>query len=262
MYLRTLDTPEQASATAARIVLSVFKKKPNATLGVTTGSTPEGLYAELRDAHARGEFTLANSLAFALDEYVGISADHYERYRNVLRRELEGARNSGLKNKNFHSPDGLVSNSARVAQEYDRSIKEAGGIDLQILGIGSNGHIGFNEPGGSLVSRTHVTPLSKQTIRDNARFFGHYPRKVPKTCITQGLGTIMEARILLLLAFGENKADAVAQLVEGPVSARWPATITQMHPEVYVLTDAAAASKLELTDLYKERWQLTFGNQK
>ncbi len=190
---------------------------------------------------------------------MGISADHYERYRNVLRRELVGSRNTGLKNENLHSPNGLVSNSAAVAKEYDRAIKGAGGIDLQILGIGSNGHIGFNEPGGSLVSRTHVTPLSNQTILDNARFFGHYPRNVPKTCITQGLGTIMEAHILLLLAFGENKAEAVAQLAEGPISARWPATITQMHPEVYVVTDVAAASKLELTDLYKERWELKFG---
>ncbi len=144
MYLGILDTPELASAAAARIVLSVFKKKPNAILGVTTGSTPEGLYAELRAAHARGEFTLENSQAFALDEYVGISADHYERYRNVLRRELVGSRNTGLKNENLHSPNGLVSNSAAVAKEYDRAIKGAGGIDLQILGIGSNGHIGFN----------------------------------------------------------------------------------------------------------------------
>ena len=259
MYLGILDTPELASAAAARIVLAVFKKEPNAILGVTTGSTPEGLYAELRAAHARGEFTLANSQAFALDEYVGISADHYERYHNVLRRELVGSRNTGLKNENLHSPNGLVSNSAAVAAQYDRDIRDAGGIDLQILGIGSNGHIGFNEPGGSLVSRTHVTPLSRQTILANARFFGHYPRNVPKTCITQGLGTIMEARILLLLAFGENKAEAVAQLAEGPISARWPATITQMHPEVYVVTDAAAASKLELSELYQERWALKFG---
>lgn len=190
---------------------------------------------------------------------MGISADHYERYRNVLRRELVGSRNTGLKNENLHSPNGLVSNSAAVAKEYDRAIKGAGGIDLQILGIGSNGHIGFNEPGGSLVSRTHVTPLSRQTILANARFFGHYPRNVPTTCITQGLGTIMEAHILLLLAFGENKAEAVAQLAEGPISARWPATITQMHPEVYVVTDAAAASKLELSELYQERWALKFG---
>lgn len=259
MHIRTLDTAELASAVAAKILLSVFDKKPAANLGVATGSTPEHLYAELRTAHARGDFSLANSKAFALDEYVGIAEDHYERYRNVLGRELVGEDKTGLTDENLYTPNGLMSDSHAAAAAHDQAIRDAGGVDIQILGIGSNGHIGFNEPGGSLVSRTHVEPLSPQTVRDNARFFDGDLSKVPTTCITQGLGTIMEARVLLLLAFGEKKADAVAQLAEGPISAKWPATIVQMHPEVYVLTDAAAGSKLELTAMYQERWKLQFG---
>lgn len=197
---------------------------------------------------------------FALDEYVGLPADHYQRYRNVLRRELVGADKTGLLDVNLHAPNGLVSDSHAAANAYDAAIQDSGGIDIQILGIGADGHIGFNEPGGSLVSRTHVEALAGQTIKDNARFFKNDPTKVPATCITQGLGTIMEAETLVLVAFGSNKATAIAQLAEGPISARWPATITQMHPNVLILTDAAAASKLELSELYKERWQLKFGS--
>ncbi len=259
MYLGIFDTPERASQAAARIVLSIFEKKPRATLGVATGSSPEGLYSQLRAAHAVGDFTLENSKAFALDEYVGLPADHYQRYRNVLRRELVGADKTGLLDENLHTPNGLVSDSHAAALAYDAAIQDSGGIDVQILGIGADGHIGFNEPGGSLVSRTHVEALASQTVKDNARFFGDNPAKVPATCITQGLGTIMEAGTLVLVAFGENKANAIAQLAEGPISAKWPATITQMHPDVYVLTDTAAASRLEFGDLYKERWQLKFG---
>ncbi len=259
MHIRVFDTPELAGAAAAKILFSVFDQKPDANLGVATGSTPEPLYAQLREAHAGGKFTLANSKAFALDEYVGIPEDHYERYRNVLRRELVGEDKTGLKDENLFTPNGLISDSHAAAAAHDQAIKDAGGVDLQILGIGSNGHIGFNEPGGWLVPRTHVEPLSAQTIRDNARFFDGDISKVPTTCISQGLGTIMEAGVLLLLAFGENKAEAVAQLAEGPISAKWPATIVQMHPEVYVLTDTAAGSKLELTEMYEERWKLAFG---
>ncbi|MFT0846585.1 glucosamine-6-phosphate deaminase [Actinomycetaceae bacterium L2_0104] len=259
MHLGIFDTPELASQAAAQIVLSVFERKPNATIGVATGSSPEGLYAQLRAAHAEGDFTLENSKAFALDEYVGLPEDHYERYRNVLRRELVGADKTGLLDENLNTPNGLISDSHAAAASYDAAIQDSGGVDIQILGIGSDGHIGFNEPSGSLVSRTHVEALAKQTVKDNARFFDDDPSKVPATCITQGLGTIMEASILLLVAFGENKAEAIAQLAEGPISAKWPATIMQMHPEVYILTDAPAASRLEFVELYKERWQLRFG---
>ncbi|WP_182050379.1 glucosamine-6-phosphate deaminase [Changpingibacter yushuensis] len=260
MHLGIFDNSDQASSAAAHVVINLFAQKPNATLGVATGSTPSGLYRELRAAHAAGDFSLKKSQVFALDEYVGIAEDHPERYRNVLRRELVGKENVGLTEEGLHTPDASAEDPNVAALHYDREIGAVGGIDLQILGIGTDGHIGFNEPGGSLVSRTHAEPLASQTITDNARFFDGDVSKVPTTCITQGLGTIMEARQIVLLAFGANKANALAQLIEGPISAKWPATILQMHPDVVVIADKAAASTLEYTDLYVERWQLAFGD--
>ncbi|MCI1676445.1 MAG: glucosamine-6-phosphate deaminase [Ancrocorticia sp.] len=259
MHIGIFETSDAASDAAAELIIDLFSRKPHATLGVATGSTPEKLYARLRAAHAAGTFTLKNSSAFALDEYVGIAEDHPQRYRNVLRRELVGKDKTGLTEAGLNTPDAGADDPEQAALVYDRMIGGSGGIDLQILGIGVDGHIGFNEPGGSLVSRTHIEALAGQTISDNARFFNGDTSQVPRRCITQGLGTIMEAKRLVLLAFGANKADAVAQLVEGPISAKWPATIMQMHPDVVAITDTAAASKLEFADLYQERWRLAKG---
>ncbi|MGO1857849.1 glucosamine-6-phosphate deaminase [Ancrocorticia populi] len=245
MDIGIFHTSDEAARAAAQIVI----EKPHSTLGVATGSTPLGLYAELRKAWQDGRFSASS--AYALDEYVGIDADHPEGYRNVLRRELLGQ--TGLTGETLHTPDGNAEDPVAAAAAYDFAIGAAG-VDLQILGLGSDGHIGFNEPGGSLVSRTHVEVLASTTRHDNARFFGNDPEAVPATCITQGLGTIMEAKVLLLLAFGAGKAEAVTHLVEGAVSAAWPCTIMQMHPEVYVLTDEEAAVGLEHADLYRERW--------
>ncbi len=256
MQIGIFETAEEASVAAARAIVDLFARTPGATLGVATGSTPEGLYSQLRKAHSNGLFTLENSSAFALDEYVGIEQDHPERYRNVLRRELVGPNNLGLTEAGLHTPDGSADHPSLAAEQYEASIAAAGGVDVQILGIGANGHIGFNEPGGSLVSQTRVEVLSGRTRTDNARFFGGNPMLVPSRCITQGLGTIMRARSLLLLAFGPNKAEAVRQLIEGPISAKWPATIAQMHPNLNVFVDAAAAEGLEYADLYRERWSL------
>ncbi|MGO1593856.1 MAG: glucosamine-6-phosphate deaminase, partial [Ancrocorticia sp.] len=207
------------------------------------------LYAQLREAWARGSFSATS--AYALDEYVGLDGEHPELYRNVLRRELLGQ--TGLTEATLHTPDGLADDPHAAARAYDGAV-HAAGVDLQILGLGSDGHIGFNEPGGSLVSRTRVEVLASSTKRDNSRYFGDDPDAVPSTCITQGLGTIMEAKVLLLMAFGSGKAEAVGQLVEGPISASWPCTIMQMHPNVYVLTDEEAARRLRFADLYRERW--------
>lgn len=239
---------------AAQHLMDVMNAADPKVLGVATGSSPQPMYAELRKAHAEGTFTLADAKAFALDEYVGIAADHPERYRNFLVNELVGEERTGLADENLNVPDGQAEDLDAAAAEYDRDIAASGPIALQILGIGADGHIGFNEPGVSLVCRTHWDHLAEQTIKDNARFFDNDMSKVPTKCVTQGLGTIMEAKEVLLIATGANKADAVRELVEGAISARWPATILQMHPEVTVFLDEAAASKLELTDLYKERW--------
>lgn len=235
-----------ASLDAAALIQSV--SCDGMRLGVATGSSPLGVYAELRRAHTAGTFSLAGATAWALDEYVGLPAEHPQRYRNVLRAELIHGDATGLTEEALFTPDGLHPNPEAAAREYDREIGT--GVDLQILGLGANGHIGFNEPTGSLASRSHVTALTAQTRRDNARFFDDAVDQVPVHCITQGLATILSAGQIVLIAAGESKAEAVAQLVEGPISARWPATALQYHPDVTVCLDTDAASLLTLDDVY------------
>lgn len=249
--MRVFIHPDRTSAgaAAAEEIITAFTTRPDGVLGVATGSSPEPLYAALRAAHTAGTFSLAQARAFALDEYVGIPADHEQSYRNVLRRELVGAERTGLTEENLHTPDGLADDPNAAADAHDRAIRDAGGVDLQILGIGSNGHIGFNEPLGSFSSRSHVGELAESTRHDNARFFGNDIDAVPTHCITQGLGTIREARRLVMVADGENKAEAIRQMVEGPVAALCPASILQLHPDVMVFVDEAAASRLEHRDL-------------
>ncbi len=254
MHIGIFATPDDAAGEAAKIIIDAHTR-PGFVLGVATGSTPLPLYTRLRKAHADGKFDLSGAQAFALDEYVGIAADHPERYRNVLLTELVKDGGTGLTDEALHTPNALTGDPYKAAEEYDASIREAGGVDIQILGIGADGHIGFNEPGGSLTSRTNVGALTEQTRRDNARFFDDDIDKVPTQCVTQGLGTIMEARQLVLLATGAAKADAVRELVEGGISARWPATIMQMHTNAIVLVDEPAAAKLELADYYKAQWK-------
>ena len=226
------DETELAKAAAEYLMTMMADAQPR-NLGVATGSTPLGLYAQLRAAHEAGQFSLADAKAFALDEYVGIDPAH----TSFLHRYLQD-------------------DPYAAAAAYDADIRDNGGVYLQILGIGANGHIGFNEPGVSLVSRTHVDALTHQTRKDNARFFEGNLDLVPDKCVTQGLGTIMEAKHLLLVAIGENKADAIAGMVEGPITASCPASITQMHPSVVVFCDEAAASKLRNTDMYRTRWEV------
>lgn len=250
-------TDEQAVAeVAAQCLIESLRQADNQVLGVATGSTPLPLYERLRAAHREGSFSLSNFKAVALDEYVGIDPEHPERYRNVLRTELVGEKKTGLSDQNLFTPEGNAADPESAAAKYDALIREHGPIAVQILGIGADGHIGFNEPGVSLVSRTHVDTLTAQTRQDNMRFFDSDITKVPTKCITQGLGTIMEAQQVLLIATGSNKARAVKELVEGAVSSRWPATVLQLHPDAIVLVDEAAAAQLELADFYRERWNL------
>lgn len=254
MHIGICSTPQDVAQKAASLIIDAARN-PHCVLGVATGGTPLPLYQQLRAAHSNHEFDLSHTQAFALDEYVGIAPDHPERYRNFLIQHLISEENgTGLREENLHTPDGLADDPYAAANAYDQAIRDAGGIDIQILGIGADGHIGFNEPGGSFTSRTHVGVLTAQTRRDNARFF-HSLDEVPTHCITQGLGTIMESRRALLMATGEGKARAVKELVEGAISARWPATILQMHPDAWILLDTAAASQLELTDYYNEVWE-------
>lgn len=236
-------------AAAADQIEALLRHHPDAVLGLATGSSPLPTYDELVGRYAAGRLSFARARAFTLDEYVGLPPDHPASYARVIRDELADRVDFGA--DAVASPRGAADDVVAECARYDAAIREAGGVDLQILGIGTDGHIAFNEPGSSLASRTRVKTLTEQTRGDNARFFDGDLAAVPRHCITQGLGTILEARHLVLVATGLGKAEAVHQMVEGAVSARWPASVLQMHPDVTVLIDEPAASRLELGDYYR-----------
>ncbi|HEY3761526.1 MAG TPA: glucosamine-6-phosphate deaminase [Verrucomicrobiae bacterium] len=238
-------TPDAATRVAARIIAGLFESKPNAVLGLATGGTPLLLYREL----IRLKLDWRQVTTFNLDEYAGLAEDHPQSYHYFMWENL--FRHVNIAKKNIHIPDGNARDFQKFCAKYEKQIRSAGGIDLQVLGIGTDGHIGFNEPTSSLASRTRVKTLTRQTIRDNARFFGSVTR-VPRHVVTMGIGTIMEARQNLLLAFSRRKAGAIAKMVEGPVASVNPASVLQLHPAVKVCLDAAAAGNLKRLDYY--RW--------
>lgn len=245
------DDAAAVHALAADIVEKVVRTGRDAdrpVLGLATGSTPLGVYRELGRRHREEGLSFARARAFLLDEYVGLPAAHPQSYRSVIRTEFAALVDIDL--DAIDGPNGEAADIPAESARYDAAIADAGGIDVQLLGIGTDGHIGFNEPGSSLVSRTRVKTLTEQTRRDNARFFDS-AEDVPHHVMTQGLGTIREARHLVLLALGDGKADAVAAAVEGPVSAFCPASVIQMHPRVTVVVDEPAAARLRLADYYR-----------
>ncbi|WP_432054176.1 glucosamine-6-phosphate deaminase [Streptomyces sp. bgisy022] len=233
----------------ADAMAQLLRRKPDALLGVATGSTPLPVYQALAAQVCSGAVDTSRARVAQLDEYVGLPADHPESYRSVLRREV--LEPLGIAPASFMGPDGTAEDVQAACDAYDRQLGEAGGVDLQLLGIGTDGHIGFNEPCSSLVSRTRIKTLTEQTRKDNARFFDGDVEQVPHHVITQGIGTILEARHLVLLATGAGKADAVAATVEGPVAAVCPASALQMHPHATVVVDEAAAAKLEHADYFR-----------
>ncbi|UJP11891.2 glucosamine-6-phosphate deaminase [Microbacterium elymi] len=244
--------PDRAAAGAlvADEIASLIQADPEVVLGLATGSTPLPVYQALP---ARlGGMDVSRVRGFALDEYVGIDPTHPQSYRNVILREV--VEPLGLDPRRIRTPDGAVDGAEHAGADYERAIADAGGVELQILGIGTDGHIGFNEPGSSFASLTRVKTLTEQTRRDNARFFDSIDQ-VPMHCITQGLGTILRARHLVLLAFGQRKAEAVAGAVEGPLTASLPGSAIQLHPRVSVVVDEAAASRLRLADYYRHAWE-------
>jgi glucosamine-6-phosphate deaminase len=241
---------EELARLAADAIEQLVRSKPDAVLGLATGSSPLKVYDELARRHTEDGLSFARARAFMLDEYVGLPAEHPERYRNVIEKEI--ASRVDFAPGAVQGPDGLADDLPAACAAYEDAIVGAGGVDLQILGIGTDGHIAFNEPGSSLASRTRIKTLTQQTREDNARFFEDDLDKVPHHCLTQGLATIMSARHLVLLATGKGKAEAVHQLAEGAVSALWPATIMQMHPHATVLVDDAAASRLQLAGYYRQ----------
>lgn len=233
---------EQMSIEAAKQVASLIRKKPDCVIGFATGSTPLGLYKELIRMHNEEGLDFSKVVSFNLDEYVGLPPTHPESYHYFMWENL--FKHININPSNVHIPMGMAEDIDAFCEWYEEKIIEHGGIDLQILGIGSNGHIAFNEPGSSLGSRTRIKTLDEKTRKDNARFFNSMD-EVPKYAITMGVGTIMEAKRLLLLANGIKKAEAIKQTVEGPIMAKYPATIVQLHRYATVIVDKEAASKLE-----------------
>ncbi|WP_298037055.1 glucosamine-6-phosphate deaminase [uncultured Microbacterium sp.] len=244
-----VESPAAAGALVADQIARLIAGRPDAVLGLATGSTPLPLYQALQTRLA--DVDVSQVRGFALDEYVGIDIEHPESYRSVITREV--VEPLGLDPERIRVPNGSLDGIEHAGADYEAAIDAAGGIDLQILGIGTDGHIGFNEQGSSFASRTRIKTLTEQTRADNARFFDSID-DVPMHCITQGLGTILRARHLVLLAFGEGKAQAVAEAVEGPVSAFCPGSAIQLHEHVTVVVDEAAASRLKLADYYRHSY--------
>jgi glucosamine-6-phosphate deaminase len=236
------------SKESARIVVSVLRRKPNCVLGLATGSTPIGLYKELIRLHREEGLDFSKVTTFNLDEYVGLHPTHDQSYHYFMYENL--FKHINVPPQNIHVPNGMAEDIDAFCDWYEEEIDRAGGIDLQVLGIGRDGHIAFNEPGSSLGSRTRVKTLTQETIDDNSRFFER-KEDVPRYAITMGVGTIMEARVCMLLCNGEKKADIIKKAIEGPITQMITASALQMHPEAIVILDEAAASKLDRRDYYK-----------
>ncbi|MFQ6617991.1 MAG: glucosamine-6-phosphate deaminase, partial [Fidelibacterota bacterium] len=241
MLVIVKENYDEVSVEAAKIVAELIRKKPDCVLGLATGSTPLGLYRELIRMHREEGLDFSRVITFNLDEYIGLSPEHDQSYNRFMWENL--FKHINIDRRYVYIPNGMAKDIGAFCEWYEEQIKKVGGIDLQILGIGGNGHIAFNEPGSSLGSRTRIKTLSDKTVQDNARFFKNID-EVPKYAITMGIGTIMDSRALLLLASGMKKAQAIKNTVEGPITAMVPATIVQMHRKTTIIVDEDAASLL------------------
>ena len=233
-----IDSEENIARRAARRYVALLREKPDAILGGATGSTPLGLYAELARLCKAGEISFARARSFNLDEYVGLDGSHDQSYRYFMNENL--FKHIDIDLANTRVPDGI---NTAIAAEYDREIEAAGGIDLQLLGIGVDGHIGFNEPGTPWDSVTHVVELTENTREVNSRFFASLD-EVPTHAVTMGIKTVMNARSIILMAIGKSKAEIVRAFIQGPVTTEVPASILQLHPAVEVYLDPEAAALL------------------
>ena len=248
----------QASQVAARIVGRLVKEKPHAVLGFATGNTPLQLYKNLARMHRDDGLDFSGVTAFNLDEYVGVPPVHPSSFHSYMWAHLFSQIN--ITKERVHIPDGLAADIPAVCRNYEQAIKSAGGIDIQIMGIGTNGHLGFNEPTSSFYSRTRIKTLTEETRLQNAAAFGSH-ENVPLHVITMGLGTILDSRACLLMAFGRKKAKAIALTVEGPLTSMVPGSVLQLHPRAIVLLDKDSASELKMADYYtwvyghKPDWQ-------
>ena len=243
---------DHVSRTSAQFLAAVVRRKPTCVLGLATGGTPLGMYRELIRMHREEGLDFSRVVTFNLDEYVGLSGTHPQSYRHFMQHNL--FEHINIDQRNTHVPDGRALDFESSCELYEKRIHDEGGIDLQVLGIGGDGHIAFNEPGSSLGSRTRLKTLTAETVRDNARFFGS-EQEVPRLAITMGVGTILESRQCLLLAVGETKAKAIRDTIEGPITAQVTASALQMHREVIAVIDEEAARLLERRGYYREMEQ-------
>jgi glucosamine-6-phosphate deaminase len=248
MEVIVLKSTEEVAATAAQLLGVLLRSKPGAVLGLATGSTPLALYRALVADFLEGKISFKKITSFNLDEYLGVDSNNPQSYRSYMDRELFDQVDIN-KTRTFLPACADHENPRVVGALYEKQIQAAGGIDLQVLGIGANGHIGFNEPSSSLKSRTRVKTLTRQTLKDNSRLFAETEFQ-PKLAMTMGIATIMDARKILLLATGSNKSAAMAKMIEGPVTAMCPASMLQMHEHTTVLLDEQAAGELQNRQYY------------
>ena len=242
------ESYEELSKQAAKTVAKTLNSKPNAVLGLPTGETPLGLYKELIRMHKDEGLDFSQVTTFNLDEYVGLRGNHNQSYHYFMHENF--FKEINIPPQNIYIPSGTTDNYEAFCQWYEQRIVDCGGIDLQVLGIGSDGHIAFNEPSSSLGSRTRIKTLAEQTIEDNARFFKRR-EDVPIYAITMGVGTILEARKIILVASGEGKAEAVAGAIEGPVTSMNTASALQLHRDTVFFLDKPAAGKLQMREYYE-----------
>ncbi|KKO46326.1 glucosamine-6-phosphate deaminase [Arsukibacterium ikkense] len=248
MQIVILATADHVADYGAQLFISQLTNNPNSVLGLATGSTPLALYQRLINAYQQQRLTFARAKTFNLDEYLGLAGDHPQSYRYFMQQHLFD--HIDILPANTAVPCGAAIDPVAACLEYEQQITAAGGIDLQLLGLGRNGHIGFNEPSSGLRSRTRIKTLTPATITDNARFFqaGEYQ---PHLSLTMGIGTILDARKVLLLATGANKANAVKAMIEGPLTAACPASALQLHQHAIVVLDEAAAATLADIEFYR-----------
>jgi len=241
MKVYVCENYEAMSRKAASIIASHVTLKPDCVLGLATGSTPIGMYQELVKAYEKGELDFSQVKSVNLDEYVGLEPTHDQSYRYFMQDNLFNHVNIDVANTNV--PNGLAEDTAAECERYDQVMEDLGGVDIQVLGMGHNGHIGFNEPADHFPLGTHIVDLQESTIQANARFFASAD-EVPKQALTMGIRSIMRARQILVVVNGEGKADIVKAAFTGPVTPMVPASILQLHPNVVLVGDKAALSKL------------------
>lgn len=241
MNIHIFRSQDELNKAGAGLISGLVLANPRAVLGLATGGTPVGIYRELVECHRQGLVSFAKATVFNLDEYVGLPHGHSGSYYRFMQQHLLGK--VDIPPGQCHIPDGMAADLERECQRYDRLLEAAGRFDLQLLGIGHNGHIGFNEPDGQLERGTHVVQLKEQTRAANARFFDK-PEEVPSQAITMGIGTILQARMILLVVRGRDKADIVKRALQGPITTECPASLLQTHPHVVVLADTEAGMGL------------------